>query len=412
MIGTVSNDVLGDVRPLLSQRRRPEDGECDPTTMFFLPPVIATEVRIEKVDVAKVDVATSIDAFDTVAPVEFHEVAILESLPAESPIVDLADSQASGAWKERDNILSIHTIDVKAKPKPNISQSPDIIVRPDPKLAVPDGVEQATDLRRTNVTPLPWVTLSPDKAVATSDPAQIFRRPIRQLITDHDAGYRSREMEITAAGAKVDRDVTPRKVASEVTVQSKTASVIEFRPAQLKRDPQLSRTTPLMQMPMEFDLDRSSNISDAIPEPVEAGRLQIEEAQFEVLFFVKSAVESNSKKSLNIRLHPEELGSLNVTIEKNESGATNARFNVTTDQAQHELIASLGNLREALELAGVQVGELSVHRDPISSRNNESFDDAPNHSAGAEREVASSVTADPAATNQDDEMDRLLNLRA
>lgn len=122
------------------------------------------------------------------------------------------------------------------------------------------------------------------------------------------------------------------------------------------------------------------------------------------------AVRKQEKQSIEMRLHPAELGTVEVSLERNSAGAITAHFKTGTETAKHVLTNNLDHLRESLQSAGWQVGQLQVSSGstPFTSgqqqgESNPHFEAANNQSF----DQRSEQQADP-----DQNTDRLLNLRA
>jgi len=118
----------------------------------------------------------------------------------------------------------------------------------------------------------------------------------------------------------------------------------------------------------------------------------------------------NEKQSMRMRLHPAELGTVDISLERNSNGRLNAHFNTANDNAREVLTQNLDQLRESLQNAGFQIGQLQVSSGstPFSSANGQS--DRGPQSESFQGHMSGSNTEQSDETEQD--ASRLLNLRA
>lgn len=161
------------------------------------------------------------------------------------------------------------------------------------------------------------------------------------------------------------------------------------------------------------------------PEPVgnkeikmDAGSLTLQDAK-EILDQVKPGLlelaaltaKKNEKQSMKMRLHPAELGAVEISLERNSSGALSAHFITENEGARQALTNNLDQLRDSLQKSGWQVGQLDVSSNPSSS----TADQNREHRS-RQNEVVGGQTFDHRSDKPEDlEQDsssRLLNLRA
>lgn len=83
------------------------------------------------------------------------------------------------------------------------------------------------------------------------------------------------------------------------------------------------------------------------------------------------AARKNEKQTLSLRLHPAELGTIEIKLERNSSGMLNAFFQTDTDGARQVLTNSLEQLRDSLQNAGWQIGQLEITNGSNSSTANQ-----------------------------------------
>lgn len=80
----------------------------------------------------------------------------------------------------------------------------------------------------------------------------------------------------------------------------------------------------------------------------------------EIIDKAKISVRDNNNATFSVRLFPKDLGSVNVNILM-ENGVVSGRFLVESDEAKSLLMNNLGELREQLAEAGIQLGEFNVN---------------------------------------------------
>jgi hypothetical protein len=73
-----------------------------------------------------------------------------------------------------------------------------------------------------------------------------------------------------------------------------------------------------------------------------------------------AAVATEGKQVLKMRLHPAELGTVEIRLEKNDDGVLQAHLHTDNETARHILSAGIGGLRASLENAGWQVGNVEI----------------------------------------------------
>jgi flagellar hook-length control protein FliK len=129
-----------------------------------------------------------------------------------------------------------------------------------------------------------------------------------------------------------------------------------------------------------------------------------------------AAATDEGKQVLKMKLHPAELGTVEIRLEKNSAGVLEAHINTSTEAARHFLSQGLDTLRNALQTAGWQVGRMEISTGTFSSPNG----DDSSAQNGRRQETSSpgsnSKNFEPASTRSDEAAaptaDRLVNLRA
>ena len=80
----------------------------------------------------------------------------------------------------------------------------------------------------------------------------------------------------------------------------------------------------------------------------------------EIIDKAKISVRDSNNATFSVRLFPKDLGSVNVNLLM-ENGVVSGRFLVDSDEAKNLLMNNLGELREQLAEAGIEVGEFNVN---------------------------------------------------
>ncbi len=80
----------------------------------------------------------------------------------------------------------------------------------------------------------------------------------------------------------------------------------------------------------------------------------------EIIDKAKISVRDSNNATFSVRLFPKDLGSVNVNLMM-ENGIVSGRFLVDSDEAKNLLMNNLGELREQLAEAGIQLGEFNVN---------------------------------------------------
>lgn len=79
-----------------------------------------------------------------------------------------------------------------------------------------------------------------------------------------------------------------------------------------------------------------------------------------LLEMAASVEKKDEKEILRLRLHPAELGTVEITLERDSSGVLNAHFKTETEGAKQALSNGLEMLRENLQKAGWEIGQMDI----------------------------------------------------
>ena len=86
----------------------------------------------------------------------------------------------------------------------------------------------------------------------------------------------------------------------------------------------------------------------------------IKQIDAQMLQLADFPARKEGKQVLRMKLNPEELGTVEIQLEKTASGSISAHFRTDNDSAKHILTNNLEQLRESLQNLGMQVGQLDI----------------------------------------------------
>ncbi len=119
----------------------------------------------------------------------------------------------------------------------------------------------------------------------------------------------------------------------------------------------------------------------------------------------------NEKQTLKMRLHPAELGTVEIKLERNSSGTLNAYFQTETEGAREALTNNLDQLRDSLQNAGWQIGQMEITYGSLSSTANQHRENASRQSESVENHNLDRSSEKPDDSDQNSS-NRLLSLLA
>jgi flagellar hook-length control protein FliK len=113
-----------------------------------------------------------------------------------------------------------------------------------------------------------------------------------------------------------------------------------------------------------------------------------------------------------MRLNPEELGSVEITIEKSSTGKITAHFQTESESTRQILQQGLEHLRTTLESTGSKVGDLKISCGSSSSNGNESSGNKPQQFGSSESRSQRASVSEGILNHEVDPTDHLVSLRA
>jgi len=215
--------------------------------------------------------------------------------------------------------------------------------------------------------------------------------------------------------ASVMVDTRSRDSARSTTaVRSESADLIEA----ISSDHEGSKIQDADQA-SDFSFDSSVNTeaSELRPAPFDVPEAKLKEAILEqvgsqITNLVKDRFDGAGKREITIRLKPEELGTVEITLVRNAEGIIDAHFTTDNPQTQYLLDETIAQLRESLENSGIKVGSIETSCSTTTFSDTQGGDGSskpPTHSTGR---VPLRETFEELPKNDESRIERLVNLRA
>lgn len=150
---------------------------------------------------------------------------------------------------------------------------------------------------------------------------------------------------------------------------------------------------------------------EATPKPQTEPAKIAEQINPRLLEMATSVEKKDEKEILKLRLHPAELGTVEITLERDSSGVLNAHFKTETEGAREVLSNGLEMLRESLQKAGWEVGQMDISNGSNSSTNNQNRQNQQQKSEWIENFIFNRSAEQP-DESENNSPTRLLNLLA
>jgi Flagellar hook-length control protein FliK len=230
---------------------------------------------------------------------------------------------------------------------------------------------------------------------------------------DHEAQSDGTLLETFTANVLIDS--RPKEFARAATAGHREATEFAGSITEVER-----LKKPEAEQGSEFSFDSSVSGEPAALRPAPFGlpegklrRAILDQVGSNLNDLAANKLEQGDKREIKIRLKPEELGTVEITLIKNGEGTIEAHFVTDNPQTQYLLEQTLAQLRESLENSGIKVGSLETS---CSS----AFSDAYN-GGGSTRDSGSSSgdsrmplrnTFDEPLAKDEEKANRLVNLRA
>lgn len=139
----------------------------------------------------------------------------------------------------------------------------------------------------------------------------------------------------------------------------------------------------------------------------------IQQMEAEILQLASAANLRNEGRSLKIRLNSMDLGSVEITLVRHESGSMSAHLVTDSESSRQSLNENLAQLRNSLENAGLQLQELDIScRSFSSARQGDSQGRDGDQTGTPQFHSAATQNADGISEANGEGDTRLLNLRA
>ncbi|MBS1792394.1 MAG: flagellar hook-length control protein FliK [Acidobacteria bacterium] len=174
------------------------------------------------------------------------------------------------------------------------------------------------------------------------------------------------------SGTKIDdgkfpvrTDDTPRPPVENVLLKTvlRGRETPEFEPP-----PELSEIEPIPGIDRVVELGtKGAKIVPNLPPDQIDPRGIVEQIAPQILQMVRTVDREKQNQTLRMRLHPAELGTVEIRLERGSNGALNAYFQTETDAARKVLTTSLDQLRENLHKCGLEIGQIEISTGTSSS---------------------------------------------
>lgn len=172
--------------------------------------------------------------------------------------------------------------------------------------------------------------------------------------------------------------------------------------------------SPILPTAAGLNLSAAGNARFAVPDaPVENSAIfdqTLSRLREEIAVF---AGKTEKASILKMRLHPADLGMVEIRLERTESGSLNASLHTENETARQALSAGLEGLRDVLQNEGWVIERLEVASGLTSSAGSEQRESSSRETEQFENKFADTNSFDNDSVTEDDSTaDRLVNLRA
>lgn len=168
--------------------------------------------------------------------------------------------------------------------------------------------------------------------------------------------------------------------------------------------------------PLKFERFMANAANDVVKttsartEPAAAAQVA-DQVNPHLLELAAMASRKQDKQTMKLRLHPAELGSVEIRLERTEAGAVNAFFTTETDGARQALTQNMDQLRDSLRQSGWQVGQMDVASGGTSDAGRQQNESQPRNSQ-VFNDFLTSPGAEQTASDERNSPNRLLSLLA
>ncbi|MCY7345025.1 MAG: flagellar hook-length control protein FliK [Pyrinomonadaceae bacterium] len=204
---------------------------------------------------------------------------------------------------------------------------------------------------------------------------------------------------------------------AKATVETLGAKLTETEVANIEKTPEITESD------FAFNFDKfltavtkqSKAIESALKHPLESQKI-FAQVEPRLLQIVSMMTDENEKKVMKMRLHPAELGTIEVRLEKNSAGILIAHFQTETEAVRQSLAQNIEQLRDSLQNSGWQVEQLNVTCQKFSPGDGEQPANHSQPNEPVEYPPAAETNIDRNSNNQNDlkqnQPSRLLSVRA
>jgi hypothetical protein len=209
--------------------------------------------------------------------------------------------------------------------------------------------------------------------------------------------------------------VAQSATANEITKDSTATDVAPKNPA--KSDNRLTREAQLSPQTAQTSAFQRAGIQDTVSEAVqtiktkESVATQVSHAMTQL---ADAGLAHREQRSIRIRLRPEELGEVEIKITTDDRGHLNAHISVEQDFTRRAIEDGLNHLRETMQQAGVNIGEINVSISQLTSGGAGAHTESHSQTAVGQQLSAThtSPSSDENAGGGESNEERLLSVRA
>ncbi len=284
-----------------------------------------------------------------------------------------------------------------------------------PKNSEP-GAEQPIEVLEVSGAPAPMPLIDNEIVRYAFDPVAPVRNTRPPVEIAHERSHRGADDAMPSL-----LDTFAANVVSEAKVflaPKWSSSAAEADPAEAwlpdsSRQVKIDETDSAADFGFDTNVDSRSEVPKPAPfqlSDVKVRRILFDQVGTQVMDFALRNTEISDKQSIKIRLKPEELGTVEITLAKGGDGTVEAHFHTDNPQTQHLLNETLAQLRESLENSGIKVGSLETSCSSAFDNGDGAATDRESQQT-TERTRLRTTFDEPPVTDRS-VTDRLLNLRA
>jgi hypothetical protein len=232
------------------------------------------------------------------------------------------------------------------------------------------------------------------------------------FVEEPESGNSKSATHLDNYGRKVEINDAPENLMSKVlTTEKSEAKIEDFFSPKIEKENKLNEVEK--NVPAVFDkiIENAAKVIETNPKNgIEPAKIT-EQINPHLLELAVLVGEKDEKEILKMRLHPAELGMVEITLERDSSGVLNANFKTETAEAQQALSNGLEQLRDNLQNSGWEIGRLEITNNSNSTTDNQPRQQNQPKAEWLENFIFNHSSAQPDETEKNSPQ-RLLNLLA